>query len=408
MFVTTLVWAAALCLVLLIVLLFRKWRARQIQGWVQEQRRVASFQYAESLGIDERLHLRAVENRRLKAAFGIDNSLTTPLRSTHRQFLHASNAVLNGKYRSWEKLYRIAETFLDMEVSTQDSLPLAETVRCMVLAVVLFDSFDVDPISVPRSTLVTITNEINKQWMLSKCHPDDLAPSALLNSTIASLNIRRQLILSYSPHFTSRPESVLSLLMPQYETLWRVVLLTFATAFHHQPDAYPDVFQRTADVPSCLGDPSREKEALKLAKEGLRLYPSNKRLYRASLTSSSNNNNNNNNNNNSSSSSNFPPVPVAADISALHRHPSIWGADALAFRPGRFDDGQMTDLQREAYIPFSVKPHKCPAASNAFGERMVVVLVSALGRVLGPDKGRARFEESGRGHWQGGVWRHWI
>jgi hypothetical protein len=131
----------------------------------------------------------------------------------------------------------------------------------MALAVVLFDSFGTDPSTIPRSALATITEEINNQWLLSKCHPDDLAPSALLNWTIASLNIK-----SPSDDRTMTPTEVLSLLMPQYETLWRVVLLTFATAYHHQPAAHPDAVQRTADVPSSLGDPAREKEALKLAK----------------------------------------------------------------------------------------------------------------------------------------------
>jgi hypothetical protein len=92
---------------------------------------------------------------------------------------------------------------------------------------------------------------------------------------------------------------------------------------------------------------------------------------------------------------------IAADISTLHRHPSIWDPDALTFRPARFDDSNLTDLQLKAYIPFSIKPHKCPAAGNAFGERMVVVLVVALGRVLGPEQGRVRFGGNGGGNGKG-------
>jgi hypothetical protein len=58
----------------------------------------------------------------------------------------------------------------------------------------------------------------------------------------------------------------------------------------------------------------------------------------------------------------------------------------------------LTARQREAHIPFSVKPHKCPAAGNGFGERMVVMLVVALGRGLGGGKGRV-----GVGDGDGGV-----
>lgn len=253
---------------LILVLLVRKWRAWQVEKWVRKQLDVASFRYAERTTLQERLHLRATENRRLKGAFDIDNSLTTESHSTHLAFLKHASRLLN-KNRSWEQRYEIVRTLVDAELKTaadkhgQPSLHLAESVRCITIAVVLFDSFGVDPASTPRSALVAITNEINHQWLQSKCHPDDVAPSELLNSTIAALSIRHP----FSKEQTKMsPAEVLSLLMPQYETLWRVVLLTFVTAYHHQLDAYADVLRRTATVPSCLGDPAREQEALKLAK----------------------------------------------------------------------------------------------------------------------------------------------
>jgi hypothetical protein len=104
---------------------------------------------------------------------------------------------------------------------------------------------------------------------VGQCHPDEVVPSERLNSAIASLSIRSP----FKDEFTEKdqdalltPAEVLSILMPQYETLWRVVLLTFVSAYHRQPAAYHDAVQRTADVPACLGDPAREGEALKLAK----------------------------------------------------------------------------------------------------------------------------------------------
>ncbi|KAL2146114.1 hypothetical protein VTI28DRAFT_5207 [Corynascus sepedonium] len=121
-------------------------------------------------------------------------------------------------------------------------------------------------------------------------------------------------------------------------------------------------------------------------KEGLRLYPSNKHLYRASPSHLFDPEEKN------SSLTALGLAPVAADIAGLHRHPFIWGNDALAFRPARFDDGVLTPLQRDSYLPFSLPPHKCPAAGTrgndaSFGERMVVVLVVVLGRQLGRERG---------------------
>jgi hypothetical protein len=238
---------------------------------VRQQLDVANFHYAPDIQDDlqERLRLRATENRRLKVAFGIDNSLTTTSIAVHKAFLKTASGVLNKKGRNWEELYGIAKTFLEAEVEELEaagkrSLRLAESVRCMVLAVVLFDSFGIDATTIPRSDLAIITAEINKQWLRSKSHPTDVTPSELLNSTIASLNITSR--AQGTEQTALSPAEVLGLLMPQYETLWRVVLLTFVTAYHHQPAAYPDTAQRTATVPGCLGNPTREKEALKLAK----------------------------------------------------------------------------------------------------------------------------------------------
>ncbi|KAL2175402.1 uncharacterized protein P884DRAFT_206353 [Thermothelomyces heterothallicus CBS 202.75] len=403
-----LILAGPLCL-FIIPLLFQKWRAWRLDEWVHKQLHVADFRYAGNISLEERLRLRAIENRRLRAAFGIDNSLTTTSPSDHWAFLRRVSWLLKREDRSWEQLYRTAEDFLGAEIKAavkegRYGLRLAESVRCMVLAVVLFDSFGIEPASIPRAHLVTITREINEQWLRSKRDPVGVAPSLLLYSTIESLNVMSPFPNTESV-VLSAPE-VLNLLMPQYETLWRVVLLTFVTAYHHQPDAYPDAVQRTADVPACLGHPAREKEALKLAKEGLRLYPSNKHLYRAAPSCLANP---------EGGSTNRRGPARAADISALHRHPSIWGAGggggALAFRPARFDDGALTDLQRRAYAPFSRPPHRCPAAGtsstaaaeagSSFGERMIVVLVVALGRALGRDKGTVVLGEEKGG--EGGV-----
>ncbi|KAK4251600.1 hypothetical protein C7999DRAFT_37344 [Corynascus novoguineensis] len=383
------------CTVYFFLLLFRIRRTRRLQRWVHQQLSIANFDYAGRPTLEQRLRLRAMENHRLTAAYEIRNSLTTVSRSTHKDFLNKAAWILKRKDRSWKEVYRMAETFLKFEVDTaltrgRHSLCLAESVRCMVFAVVLFDSFQINSMGIPRPRLVAITNEINEQWLRSKRTPSDVAPSPLLNSTVASLNITSPFPDAESAVLS--PSEVLSLIMPQYETLWRVVLLTFVTAYHHQPDAYPDTVQRTSDVPACLGDPANEKEALKLAKEGLRLYPSNKHLYRASPSHLYDLEERNAEEHNPSLTA-LGPAPVAADIASLHRHPFIWGNDALAFRPARFDDGVFTPLQRDAYLPFSLPPHKCPAAGTrgndtSFGERMVVVLVVALGRRLGREMGK--------------------
>ena len=82
---------------------------------------------------------------------------------------------------------------------------------------------------------------------------------------------------------------------------------------------------------------------------------------------------------------------MSVDIEAWHRDAAVWGEDALAFQPARFDSAG-TRPQRAAYMPFGVGPHKCPAQAR-FGTRTVAMLVSALGRRLGSREGTLQFHD---------------
>ena len=72
---------------------------------------------------------------------------------------------------------------------------------------------------------------------------------------------------------------------------------------------------------------------------------------------------------------------LKADIEQCHREPAIWGGDALRFDPRRFMQG-LTEDQKEAYMPFSIKPHSCPA-ERGFGVRAIILLVAVLARRFG-------------------------
>jgi hypothetical protein len=293
----------ALCLA------FRRHHKGQLdlQVWIRSQLDIAEFKHAGDTTLEDRLRLRAVENRRLTAAFGIDNSLTTDSPATHRRFLNTVSHILNRSDRSWKNLYYLARALISARISatTQEQqsrrhchaggavnnngrrcrVPLAELVRCVVLGVVLEDSFSLNARLIPWTYLATITREINEQWLRSKREPETVTRSEVLDLTIRKLGpIPWSAVLPSSLTGGSRngvggggydrgeedrpltPEEILGLLMPQYETLWRVVLLTFVTAFHHQPQAVPDAKRRITDVPNCLGHRELEEEALKLAK----------------------------------------------------------------------------------------------------------------------------------------------
>ncbi|KAK4159928.1 hypothetical protein QBC43DRAFT_304254 [Cladorrhinum sp. PSN259] len=345
----------------------------QLEEHIRRQRSITTFQFAGSKASkDYHLALRARANVGVRQAFGIENSLTTTSPESHKSFLNLASGHVNERTRDWTRLYDAAKTFLESEITTaratEQPIQLAESIQCACLTVVLADNFAVDPATLPRQSLVVIASEINRQWLMSKesKHGGTVKKSYLLEGIISSLHL-----VSYkSPHALLLPEYVLSLIMPQYETLWRVVLLAFVTAYHRQFD--PALAKRVEGVPGCLGKPEWEKEAVKVGKESLRLYPSNKRIYRCT----------------SLSPKSSPSETIKADVESCHRSELVWGEDALRFKPERFDS--LTELQKEAYFPYSLRPHRCPAFSG-FGDRMVTMLVVCLGRVLRPEIGRVRF-----------------
>jgi hypothetical protein len=101
------------------------------------------------------------------------------------------------------------------------------------------------------------------------------------------------------------------------------------------------------------------------------MYPSTKRVYRAAQLKDSS-------------------PHVSADIESCHRDPAIWGPDALEFRPRRFQ--QLSQMQKEAYLPFGCRPHLCPAIGG-FGERIVTLLVTAFARELELVDGRIYLDD---------------
>ncbi|KAK5658481.1 hypothetical protein OQA88_1870 [Cercophora sp. LCS_1] len=361
------------CVAIFVTFVLRR-RERAVETWLRNERAKINFTFlGTKLPLESRLALRAQANKRLLSAFGIINSLTTTSPHQHRVFLSAASKVVNdsenrGNSR-WTTLYRVAETFLNQEIrTTKGRITLEDCAQRLCLTVVLVDNFGIELTNIPSQTASSIAQEINRQWLLSKCDPR-VTRSRTLEASLRSLGLRQA-----QGDSELAPEDALAIIMPQYETLWRVVLLGFVTAYHRQ--RRPATVARGRNVPNCLGNREQEAEAVKLAMEALRLYPSNKSIYRASPLGTGV----------------AITATVNADVEGCHRHAQIWGADALEFRPERFDT--LKSLQEEAYFPYSLGPHRCPAI-NGFGNRMITMLLVALGRTLSAEAGRVRFNDAG-------------
>ncbi|KAK5630459.1 hypothetical protein RRF57_006174 [Xylaria bambusicola] len=354
-------------------------------------RQIADFSFAGATNLRYRLELRAMPNTRLIRAFQLNNSFTTNDVQVHRDFLKkASQAIRLIRTDNWVKLGTITQTSLDSCLKHfKDGLPYnhsdhEEVMRVVSFSVMLNVLFGVDPSAINLDEARKATDAINRLWVQSK--DKDSIPS-LYDQTVLNNALEILLPAEYPCEASTNP---LNLIMPAYETLWRVVLLTFVSIAYQadDPKTIEELREAVRNVPQCLyqgGDP--ESKALAIAKEGLRLYPPTKRIYRARLCVSPNG----------------EKGPVAADVEGWHRDSRVWGDAAGVFDPQRFhprgherdrentvvaptDDIQPTPAipyyQRIGYFPFGVGRHMCPAAAG-FGERIITLLVVELTRRLG-------------------------
>ncbi|CAJ2500741.1 Uu.00g035940.m01.CDS01 [Anthostomella pinea] len=312
---------------------------------VQISRSIADFTLFGVRTLADRLILRATPNLRLHTAFDIINSFTTTDEEVHSRFLGLAKLVIRNKGNGgWVEASRIAESALDLTVShikfDWPFLPLAPLVRIFSFIVTLNLLFSANPKTMDLRQARIATEIINRLWLQSKGKPE---PILLVDQERLHNALKALLPACYPWDDEGNP---LNLIMPAYETMWRVVVLTFVSA------AYQGVTLR----------------ALNDSREGLCLYPPTKRVYRA-----------------------YPSMPgnsgicspAAADVERCHREPSIWGPDALEFKPARFCRSHvLTDDMKQAYMPFGAGKHVCPAAAG-FGHRTIILLVVTLAKHFG-------------------------
>jgi hypothetical protein len=118
-------------------------------------------------------------------------------------------------------------------------------------------------------------------------------------------------------------------------------------------------FSKDAEVqggPRALED--RTVLAFNIVREGLRLYPSTKRVYRVFHFEGDRR-----------------ACPVSANVEACHRDESVWGDDAGRFVPERW--GERDTHFNQAWMPFGAWPFLCPARKD-FALRMIAILVGGM------------------------------
>lgn len=330
------------------------------------------------------LESRALPNQRLVHVFGIDNAFTTSTQTRLDEFKGIAKAVINLSPDDWLNISTKAQTLVSQAVQTAsgDSIhkvQLETMVQGITLKISLDVLFKVDALTLDNQAIITAAKEINRLWAVSKT-PKTFAQRIQglwtddqhhLQAALRHLLPHRSFALSFAAR-----DNPMNLILPAYETLWRVVLAGFVEInFPHgrsQSAAQAPSWRRAVKL--LLDDPSTALDklpsahgtgitAFHVAKENLRLYPSAKRINRRIHLQD-----------------NWFSEDCAADIEAIQRDKAVWGADAEEFDPSRWTPAKFNDRKDEkkkAYMPFGRSPFICPAQVK-FGPKMAALLVAAL------------------------------
>ncbi|KAI4164310.1 MAG: hypothetical protein LQ342_001956 [Letrouitia transgressa] len=321
------------------------------------------------------LKSRALPNHRLVKVFGIDNAFTTTNESYLRHFKNlATQKFSKLGPDEWKKLAKAADilvrrgieknTWKDDETTRQSKIELTPFVQLISLKVALFVLFGIDPMHLEDSNVLDVARSINLLWIGSK--------GGYSEETFAFE--RKRLMAALSEIFPSIPktrkDNPLNLILPAYETLWRVVFRCFLEIIFRSESPTPKwtkVLSKFLRKPTdqqfrrVNGNPETNPDAVSamfIVNEALRLYPPTRRIYRQLHLAGK-----------------PKPEIFAADIEACQRDARIWGEDCYQFVPSRWRN--LSVDARNSFMPFGERPFVCPAKQD-FGPRLIGVLVAAL------------------------------
>ncbi|MCJ1430136.1 hypothetical protein MMC29_008051 [Sticta canariensis] len=321
---------------------------------------------------------RAIPNQRLVTAFGIHNAFTTFDDGYRARFQKdAAQKLRLTDLWSWKHLANFARELLSKSLQTKlnrGEIPLVPLVQSLVLKIVISAMFDLNPFTLNDDTVSDLAHQINELWLESKLSPMNGARIRYLKSGLEE-NLGK-----IFPGQSLEPERTpMNLILPAYETMWRVVFRCFLEVAFRNPATAPTFRQALVRYLERSTAVQFEKASDKdpvsvscIVSEALRLYPPTKRIFRK-----------------------FPKKlgwggeTVVADIEACQRDSDIWGSQSLEFLPSRWIGlSKSARKSTKSFMPFGGDLFKCPAKEE-FGPMMIGLLVAALVHGISKDNGWA-------------------
>lgn len=331
---------------------------------------------------------RAYANQRLVRAFGIDNAFTTTDNAYRLEFRNLASRKITLNDEEWTSITGLAKQLVGKRMAQSSNgflgLRLDSLVQMVALKISLYIFFDITPLELNDELVLQIAEAINLLWIASK------SKNCTLNNHRERLDRALGAIIPDSG--SSARRNPLNVILPAYETMWRVSLLCLVEVIfrHGAKVEWRDVLIGFLENPSKkqFADRGSEPEAVSAAdiiNEALRLYPPTKRIYRRFHIAGKG-----------------YSQDVVANIEACHRSRAIWGSDSWLFKPSRWINLHGEALK--AFMPFGGSSFICPAKPD-FGPKMIGVVVAALAAHIdsaewklelclgGPDGGEALTEE---------------
>ncbi|KAL8664515.1 MAG: hypothetical protein Q9168_007889 [Polycauliona sp. 1 TL-2023] len=322
--------------------------------------------YDDSLGANKIPHVvsRAVPNQRLVRAFQIDNGFTTSDQAYGRLFRTiATQQIRQDSFGGWRNIATVARDvasdYLE-KLNADIMVRLDLMVQAVSLKVVLSTFFEVDHDMYTDDTAIFIAETINHLWIQSKSRVGSQAEDfALLRSRLIEVGLT----------WKESKENPLNIILPAYETLWRVVArclieIVFRPSADTEWLALLEDFRTRPHTETFSRSPPGDTKVSVafLVNEALRLYPPTRRINRLVHYASQ-----------------PKPEILAVDVEQCHRLTEIWGDDSDHYRPARWISAN--EDMRQAFMPFGCGPWICPA-SGSFGPMMIGVLVAAFASVI--------------------------
>ena len=363
---------------------------------------------------------RAEPNQRLVRVFGIDNSFTSTDQQWRSKFIRGMVAKMKAAITlesghpggNWENMRESAiasfEEYMSHAGSTLYFSELVQFVTLQVSLYYLFDEAETATANDGFEKVKYIGKRINELWIASKSEGnsggiwsnDTRLHKALLEVTtmppLPTMHIPgafpsdadEEKDLTTDPHPSRR--NPMNLLLPAYETMWRVVLRCVLEMQYRNGEKsaewnavlkkYLDAQQDTDTMSDDVFWEATENgvTAIDIIKETLRLYPPSRRIHRV-----------------------FDGSSMSADIEACQRSALLGQNDPLVFRPERWqsicpelrarvfagDKGakKLLKTREEAlgFMPFAFVCAADRTETRGFGMKLIALLTAVISDGLG-------------------------